>query len=110
MAELDKAPGKFFRRLASNALAEGTALAAEIPEMGEREAKTAESGAMIRASRVATSTTESSSAMAANFVAWFFVAAGANAADGAAKLAAKETYTSALLKPIMVIVQNLQCN
>lgn len=61
-AELGKAPGKFFRRADSKAFAAGKALAGEImPVMGDRDARIAERGAMIRVSRVAASTTMESS-------------------------------------------------
>mmetsp|Transcript_29972 Transcript_29972/g.72403 ORF Transcript_29972/g.72403 Transcript_29972/m.72403 type:complete len:145 (-) Transcript_29972:16-450(-) len=104
MAELDKAPGKFFRRLDSKTLAEGTALAGEMPDSGDKEASTAESGAMIRASRVAVSTT-SSSEIAPNFVARFALTAGANAADWATKLAPKRK-ANALLRPIILVTED----
>lgn len=101
MAELVRAPGKFFLKLASKADADGAALAGDTrPREGETAAIIEEMGAMIRALRVASSTTWSSAAALKTWLC--LVVDGAKAAASKAKLAHRRN-EKALFRPIMVI-------
>ena len=101
MAELVRAPGKFFLKLASKADADGAALAGDTrPREGETAAIIEEMGAMIRALRVASSTTWSSAAALKTWLC--LVVDGAKAAASKAKLAHRRN-EKALFRPIIVI-------